>query len=262
MNNLISKLEYYQNQFGYIKSISNLISIVLLTNEALSTNNFPPTLPRLEIPESTITDVYQDIINQFPDNANHEQILGQATQSLSDLDATLGDFRQYLIQSYGMYGYVSNAFLRDLSAYINQTATLEIMAGNGYITGGLRLLNPELNIIATDNFDWAGQESLPNPITKVIQQDALQAVQQYSATVGIIILSWAPEDDQIDYQILEYLRTSNFFSKGGKFIVIGEKNGVTNSKAFWENAKLTEVPQLNKNHQSFDLIDERVYLAE
>lgn len=262
MNNLISKLEYYQNQFGYIKSISNLISIVLLTNEALSTNNFPPTLPRLEIPESTVSEVYQDILNQFPDNANPEQILGQATQSLSDLDATLGDFRQYLIQTYGMYGYVSNAFLRDLSAYIKDNACLEIMAGNGYITGGLRLLNPELNIIATDNFDWDGQESLPNPITKVIKQDALSAVQQYSSTVKIIILSWAPENDQIDNQILEYLRTTNFFTQGGKFIVIGEKNGATNSKAFWKNVKLTEIPELNKNHQSFDLIDERVYLVE
>ena len=262
MNNFISKLNYYQNQFGYIKSINSLISITLLADEALSTNNFPPTLPKLEIPETLIEDIYQEILKQFPETSDPEEILGQAAQSLNDLDSILRNFREYLIETYGMWGYVSSAFLRDLSGYINNAPTLEIMAGNGYISGGLRLLNPKTKITATDNFDWDGQDVLPNPITKVVQLDALKAVQEYSQSVEIIILSWAPENNQIDKQILEHLRATGFFTKGGKFIVIGEKNGATNSKDFWSIANLEEIPALNKNHQSFDLIDERVYLVE
>ena len=48
-------------------------------------------------------------------------------------------------------------------------------------------------------------------------------------------------------------------------LVIGEKNGATNSKIFWHNAQLSQdeaLQKVNRQLHSFDLIDEQIYLAK
>ncbi|MDY2638368.1 MAG: hypothetical protein SOV68_00335 [Ligilactobacillus salivarius] len=45
-------------------------------------------------------------------------------------------------------------------------------------------------------------------------------------------------------------------------IVVGEKLGATNSKAFWKEAHLERSVDLNRHHKSFDFIKDQVYLAK
>ena len=57
---------------------------------------------------------------------------------------------------------------------------------------------------------------------------------------------------------------STHIAGGQRFlsVLIGGKDGATDSDVFWHEAELEEVPALNAHHQSFDLIDERVYLVK
>ena len=75
-------------------------------------------------------------------------------------------------------------------------------------------------------------------------------------------MSWAPDKGETDWDVLQLLR-QNY--PDVKFLVIGEKNGATNSKKFWQEAQLSQDEELQKVNQqlhSFDLIDEQIYLVK
>ena len=91
--------------------------------------------------------------------------------------------------------------------------------------------------------------------------DAIAALDMYGENVSTVIMSWAPDTTDADWQVLQYIR-DNQYRFDFDFIVIGEKDGATDSDVFWHEAELEEVPALNAHHQSFDLIDERVYLVK
>ena len=74
-------------------------------------------------------------------------------------------------------------------------------------------------------------------------------------------MSWSPDKVEIDWEVLQLLR--NDYPEV-KLLVIGEKNGATNSAKFWQNGQLTqdaELQKVNEHLHSFDLIDEQIYLA-
>ena len=75
-------------------------------------------------------------------------------------------------------------------------------------------------------------------------------------------MSWAPDKGDQDWQVLQYLR-KNY--PDIKFLVVGEQNGATDSKDFWNNAQLSQPEDLQKVNQylkTFDLIDEQIYLVK
>jgi len=175
----------------------------------------------------------------------------------------LRPLRDALIEYFSMYGFVSSDFVRDLSAYTDGQPVLELMAGHGYISAGLKAIAPEQKIIATDNEDWRTQPdpTSAKPVTDVENMDAIAALDMYGENVSTVIMSWAPDTTDADWQVLQYIR-DNQYRFDFDFIVIGEKDGATDSDVFWHEAELEEVPALNAHHQSFDLIDERVYLVK
>ncbi|MFT8714711.1 MAG: SAM-dependent methyltransferase [Leuconostoc pseudomesenteroides] len=176
--------------------------------------------------------------------------------ALMPLDDDLAMFRQEIIQTFGIWHIPNQRWLVDLHHFINGRSVLEIMAGNALISAGLRQLQDE--VTSTDNFDWRGQDILtPKPWTHVEQEDALESVKRRS--FDVLILSWAPDTQNIDWQILTTLRNQRFT---GDFIVIGEQNGVTNSPEFWQNAILSQPEILNQNHQPFDTIKDAVWLVK
>ncbi|CAH1854749.1 SAM-dependent methyltransferase [Convivina intestini] len=179
-----------------------------------------------------------------------------ADPRLMPLDDLFSQLRQYLIVNFGLWSLPNQAFIRDLNAFIHGRPTLEIMAGNALISAGLQ---QEGQIIqTTDTLKWQGQDNQrPHPWCSVQTLDALTAVQTIPATV--IIMSWAPDTDNQDYQLLNYLRQENF---QGDLIVIGEANGATNSADFWQTAQLEKNKQLNQNYRSLDNIQEAVYLVQ
>ena len=67
---------------------------------------------------------------------------------------------------------------------------------------------------------------------------------------------------ETDWEVLQLLRQDY---PDIKFLVIGEKDGATNSKKFWQEAQLSQDEDLQKVNQqlhSFDLIDEQIYLVK
>ena len=91
---------------------------------------------------------------------------------------------------------------------------------------------------------------------------ALEAIKKYGDEVEYVIMSWAPDKGEIDWNVLELLRSTY---PEVKLLVIGEKDGATNSKKFWHEAQLSqddELQKVNANLHSFDLIDEQIYLAK
>lgn len=176
--------------------------------------------------------------------------------ALMPLDDDLAMFRQEIIQTFGIWHIPNQRWLVDLHHFINGRSVLEIMAGNALISAGLRQLQDE--VTSTNNFDWRGQDILtPKPWTHVEQEDALKSVKRRS--FDVLILSWAPDTQNIDWQILTTLRNQGFT---GDFIVIGEQNGVTNSPEFWQNAILSQPEILNQNHKPFDTIKDAVWLVK
>ena len=260
LGELLPYLDRYQN----IPTMANLMQQSIDTLEQLNEGYLPAALPTMEIPESVIPELQNYVLAQYPDNADAGNALWlELTEPLEDIDFLLRHLRDALIEYFSMYGFVSSDFVRDLSAYTDGQPVLELMAGHGYISAGLKAIAPEQKIIATDNEDWRTQPdpTSARPVTDVENMDAIAALDMYGENVSTVIMSWAPDTTDADWQVLQYIR-DNQYRFDFDFIVIGEKDGATDSDVFWHEAELEEVPALNAHHQSFDLIDERVYLVK
>ena len=260
LGELLPYLDRYQN----IPTMANLMQQAIDTLEQLNAGYLPAVLPTMEVPESVIPELQNYVLAQYPDNADAGNALWlELTEPLEDIDFLLRHLRDALIEYFSMYGFVSSDFVRDLSAYTDGQPVLELMAGHGYISAGLKAIAPEQKIIATDNEDWRTQPdpTSAKPVTDVENMDAIAALDMYGENVSTVIMSWAPDTTDADWQVLQYIR-DNQYRFDFDFIVIGEKDGATDSDVFWHEAELEEVPALNAHHQSFDLIDERVYLVK
>lgn len=162
-----------------------------------------------------------------------------------------------------MWSYVNAPFAKALSEYLDGKPVLEIMAGNGYISKGLRNNNSSQKIYTTDSQAWVNEnETGKHPVTEIEKLDAIAAIKKYGDQVDYVIMSWAPDKQETDWEVLQLLRQDY---PDVKLLVIGEKDGATDSKKFWQNAQLSQdekLQKVNRQLHSFDLIDEQVYLAK
>ncbi|WPQ67762.1 SAM-dependent methyltransferase [Weissella paramesenteroides] len=256
----LSELLSYQSLFKEIQSVSALIHQVQQAIQAINSGYLPDQLPQLAITDAMIADVQNNVLNKFPNQPSKGNALwGQMAEALGNIDFLVRHLRDALIEYFSMYGFVSTPFVQDLSYYTAGYPVLELMAGHGYLSAGLRACQPKQTIIATDNKSWRHQPgvTLRQPVTKVKKMSALSALANYGDSVAVILMSWAPDTSEDDWEVLQAIRTQY---RNKKFLVIGEENGATNSKAFWSEAKLK--PLLNTHHQSFDLINEQVFEVE
>ena len=238
LNEFKKQLIQMQQIFAELPSIVQKLQRLRSTIDAFENHQLPP-LPLLSLELSP--DYILAHIQKYP--------------QLMNLTSFLEDFRQLMITNFGIWHIFNQLWLNDLQDFCGLTShNLEVMAGNALITSFLK------NTVATDNLRWQGQDNeLPQPWTNVIQLDALKAVKKYYSKVDNIIMAWAPDNSDIDYHLLQFLRKVHY---QGNFIVIGEQNGVTDSKIFWQNAKLTLNDQLNQHHHSFDFIKDKVWLVK
>lgn len=220
----------------------------------------PPRISDITITEEDVAILQGAVLDKYPNSPEKgNKYWQELIEPLESLDEMLASLRDVLMSDYDMYNYANNEFVSKLSEYIGDRPVLEIMAGQGYITAGLRALNTRRTMIATDNQSWISQPGEHiEPVTEVINMDALKALQRYAMDVDLIVMSWAPDTDDIDWQVLSWLRNN---ALEVQLIVIGELNGATNSERFWREATLIELEDLNESLKSFDLIDEKVYIA-
>lgn len=256
----LSELLSYQTIFQPIKSVNQLIEQVSQTIDAINQGFLPAQLSTLEVSDSMILDVQRYVVDKFPSQpAKGNALWGKLSESLEAVDFLVRHLRDALIEYFSMYGYVSTPFIQDLSTYLAGKPVLELMAGHGYLSAGLRSLNPDQVIIATDSQLWREQPdiTLDQPVTAVENMTGIAALEKYGQEVAVIIMSWAPDTSTADWELLQVIR-KNYSAK--KMLVIGEYQGATNSKVFWQQAKLK--PVLATHHHTFDLIDEQVYEVE
>lgn len=258
----IAALQRYAQQFNDYPQVKLLINNALTADHALAAGRLPQTLPELLLPDNIQDTIFKTLNQTYPaGDPQGDKLWNQLTQALPDLDAKLRGFRDYLEDTYGMWAYISAPVAKDLATFINGRPTLEVMAGNGYVSKGLR--DNHQPVIATDSKDWTKEnETGRHPVTEIEPLPASEAFAKYRDQVDVIVMAWSPDGLPIDWELLQQIRTAD---KDYDFIVIGEKYGATNSKVFWDNATLldnADVTALNKHYLPFDLIHDRVYLVE
>lgn len=261
-NEYINRLERYRELFKDNSSIVFLINQILESDRLIRQNLLPQQLPLLELPEDIQDQIFNNIQSIYPmGDPRGDQLWEQLTTELPKIDKLLRSYRDYLEESYGMWAYISAPFINDLARFLSHKPVLEIMAGNGYISRGLRAKGQ--TVFTTDSLDWTKEnETGRHLVTEVEKLDALSAIEKYQGQVDFVIMSWSPDGVPIDIEVLEKLRS---LPKQPLLICIGEKNGATNSHAFWQKAELIDderTKQLNSHYQPFDLIHDQVYLVK
>lgn len=222
--------------------------------QALADKRLPKYhFPELQLSEKEITDFMGSQVNL--NAADFEKM----TTNLEQFDHDLGEFRTYLQNQFGYWATITQDFLEQLTIAFPNQSFLELMAGNGYISKGLQDLGVEA--ICTDDLSWASHDQTGNQrLTTVESLDALAALDKYGQKVDNVILAWSPDREIIDYQVLQKVRQLN-----ANFLVIGEKNGATDSQEFWEDAKLVADPridQVNRVYSHYDLVHDQLYLVK
>ena len=129
-------------------------------------------------------------------------------------------------------------WLKVLADWIGKRKVLEVMSGCGALSKSLRDFG--IDIIATDNFSL--EDKWQNIWCEIENIDAVDAINKYKDR-DILIASWMPYNEEIDYKCLERMREVN---PNMKMLIIGEIYGATNSEKFWKEANIIDEPIINE----------------
>ncbi len=230
----IERLKNYQKIYADFPEIKFLVNNIIEANRLIKQNELPQDLPPLILNDDIQDHIFEYVNSKYAQgDPEGDRLWNKLSDNLPKLDKDLRSFRDYLETEYGMWAYISAPFIHDISKYVNNKKGLEIMAGNGYISKGLRNLNQD--IIATDSMEWVNEnETGKHLLTNVEKIDALSAIEKYKNDIDYIIMCWSPDGIEIDVDILNKIRS---IDRDIDFIVIGEKNGATNSKKVLENGR-------------------------
>lgn len=173
---------------------------------------------------------------------------------LDKLDAYTYSLRNIFIDHMG-FVLLSKYWTKDLSHWIGKRRCLELMAGLGALSYGLRMQG--INIIATDDYSWKKSTNGENsPLwddnkmwTYVEKLDAVESVKKYGKNLDIIIMSWPPYDDVVAAKALKKMREVN---PSCIMIYIGEeKGGCTANDEFYNILERIEDESFNLANAKF-----------
>ncbi|MDF7668307.1 SAM-dependent methyltransferase [Lactobacillus sp. ESL0703] len=189
-----------------------------------------------------------------------QQVGDKQDANLKVLNQLLNSLRQFLSIRYGLWSLPNLTTARLIKEQLHVTTALEIMAGNAYWSKALAEV--QIKTIATDSLEWSKTSATGSqPAFDVVDLDAAQAIKQF-ANVDLVICSWAPNFTESDLLAVAAWKKYNPKSH---LLFVGEKNGATNSPAFWQTMKLHHSPQLrkiNQSFQSYDFINEQIFEIE
>ncbi|TPR54174.1 SAM-dependent methyltransferase [Apilactobacillus kunkeei] len=258
----IERMKNYYDLFSDFSDIKYLINNILEADRLLEQKQLPQDLPILLLPDDIQDTIFAYVNEKYPmGDPKGDAVWNQFVDQLPKLDKDIREFRDYLENQYGMWAYISAPFTNDIAKFLNGKKALEVMAGNGYISKGLR--ENGANAICTDNLDWKKEnETGKHLVTDVESLDAIDAFKKYKDEIDYIIMCWSPDGIDIDWRLLSAIRE---YGKDIPLITIGEKYGATDSQQFWDNAEFIEnedVKKLNRHHKPFDLIEDQLYLIK
>ena len=219
-------------------------------------------------------------INQIIEKLNNKEVLDKAPRRLGfypneieelgekiDSDEIkklimannlLNNFRSFISREFGLWSLANLQTAQQIKESFGTKVGLEVMAGNGYWSKALNEVG--VTMIATDSFSWARSSSTGRrPFYPTKSYTAGEAVKTFTQ-VDLIICCWAPNFGDGDKKILETWR--QYGNPKTTLLFIGEKNGATNTSAFWREANDIHSPQLrkvNRSFETFDFIKEKIY---
>ena len=165
--------------------------------------------------------------------------------------------RDTMIQLTG-YSLVSKSWLEPLADWIGNRKCLEIMAGNGILSYGLR--NHGIDVIATGDGSWEQFSIKELQWCDIGKLDCCSAIENYKDR-AIVICSWPPMDDSL-FRTLQIMRAAN---PDMFMIYIGESGGCTADYQFEEVAQCLSDPtilEINKLYQSWGGLHDKIYLIK
>lgn len=133
----------------------------------------------------------------------------------------VGNFqlRQKFIEQMG-FSYVSWRWVNPLVSWIGERKVLEVMSGKGALSHALR--KKGVDVMATDDFSWHQKIKWDSLWTDIEDMDALTAIETYGKERDVLIMSWAPYNEPIGYEVLQKYHEVN---PNGILLVIGEGEG-------------------------------------
>ncbi|MGL4737194.1 MAG: hypothetical protein ACRCW2_07010 [Cellulosilyticaceae bacterium] len=136
------------------------------------------------------------------------------------------DYRETLMSLVG-YTLVTQSFCQALSRFLGDKKVLEVMAGTGCLTYGLR--SSGVTIHATDDLS----EGLYSKfwIEDLEQLDCIESIKKYGKEIDYLLVSWAADTAPL----LTVVRLLKHINPRAKIIYIGEpKGGCTGHDTLWE----------------------------
>ena len=255
--NYLANLKKISQYFSGNKILSEKIKHIENINQQLEIGKIPQkNFGQIELTDDEIVEILSTITDK---DYNHFQ---KSAEKLQEFDDSLRDYRTYLQNAYGYWAAVTNEFLNKFIETYKHDSYLELMSGIGYISSYLAESNKK--VVAVDNQSWKEIDTLETreELFPSLNINVVDAIKKYGNDVSAIILSWAPQDSEIDFEILKAYR--NLYHKP-KFYLIGEYQGVTYSKKFRNNAKLIEynaIDKLKNYYNKFDMIDEKIFIID
>lgn len=135
------------------------------------------------------------------------------------------DYRETLMPIVG-YTLVTQSFCQKLANFIGNKKVLEIMAGTGCLTYGLRSCG--VTIHATDDLSEGLYERFW--IDDLEQLDCIESIKKYGRSIDYVLVSWAADKAPL----LTVVGLLNHINPNAEIIYIGEpKGGCTGHDALW-----------------------------
>jgi len=222
--------------------------------QALNNNE----LPKYHFPQLQLTE--KEITSYMENNVSLDEVEFQTMSAhLEKFDHDLGEFRTYLQTRFGYWATITQDFTAEIKKQFPDESFLELMAGNGYLSKGLR--DVDVETYCTDDLSWSKYNQTGNlKMTEIESLDALAALDKYGDKVDNVIVAWSPDREDIDFKVLQKIRQLNV-----NFLVIGEKYGATDSKEFWDEAKIVDdsrIDAINSVYSRYDLVHDQLYLIK
>lgn len=177
-------------------------------------------------------------------------------KKLVAINHLLNSLRQFLSLKFGIWSLPNLATAQLIKNELKVNFALEIMAGNAYWSKALAQIN--IKTTATDSLEWAKTSKTGHnrffPVKNLAADEAIKAYPE----ANLILCSWAPNFGKAD---LKVIKTWQKYS-AAHLLFIGERGGVTNSPAFWQNGNFIhnhKITAINHSFHSYDFINERIF---
>lgn len=177
--------------------------------------------------------------------------------ALTVMNHLLNSLRQFLALKYGIWSLANLRTANLIKQELGVRSMLEVMAGNAYWS--LAFKKSGLKVQATDSLEWARTSKTGGKrLVQVADYQAEQAIAHFRQA-DLIFCSWAPNFGESDLRAVSAWRK---FNPKSRFLFVGEKSGVTNSVAFWQQESFVTSKQMqviNRSFRSFDFIAEHIF---